>query len=57
MNQKSVEKIQTATKFILWFRHCLPQPFQQVVRPYLAQPYQLALEILDCCSGEEPMTV
>ncbi|MDZ4873573.1 MAG: hypothetical protein CLLPBCKN_002969 [Chroococcidiopsis cubana SAG 39.79] len=27
------------------------------MRPYLAQPYQLALEILDCCSGEEPMTV
>lgn len=57
MNQKSVEKIQAATKFLLWFRYCLPQAFQKAVRPYLAQPYQLALEILDCCSADEPVSV
>ncbi|MEP0933332.1 winged helix-turn-helix domain-containing protein [Leptolyngbya sp. NM2-A1] len=30
---------------------------QYQIRPYLAQPYQSALKVLDCCNTEHPMTV
>lgn len=49
MNQTSLEKIQAASTFLRYFRRCLPHNIQTIVRPYLDQPYQLALNILDCC--------
>lgn len=49
MNQNSLNKIRSSTKFLLWFRFVLPQKIQQIIRPYLDQPYRLALSILDCC--------
>jgi hypothetical protein len=57
MNQTSIDKIKSATPFLIWFRRCLPQPLQTQVRPYLDQPYQLALTILDCACGSQPLTV
>lgn len=47
MNAKSLAKIQAATSFLRWF--CM----QNRVRPYLDQPYQLALKLIDCCDGSE----
>ncbi|MFH7029638.1 MAG: hypothetical protein ACHBN1_30805 [Heteroscytonema crispum UTEX LB 1556] len=57
MYHKSVEKIKDATNFLIWFRHCLPQCAQIQMRPYLDQPYQLALKVLDCSIGLENSTV
>ncbi|MFW6357770.1 MAG: hypothetical protein ACOC0N_00930 [Chroococcales cyanobacterium] len=56
MNKSSVVKIQSAAEFLMWFRCTLPQPIQAMIRPYLDQPYQLALNVLDCCS-ETPQTI
>lgn len=56
MNQTSLEKIQAASTFLRDFRQCLPAPVQAMVRPYLDQPYQLALNILDCCEEAEGCT-
>lgn len=53
MNPKSLEKIQTATPFLKWFRQCFPESVQNRIRPYLDQPYQLALRLMDCCDGSE----
>ena len=53
MNQKSLEKIQAATSFLRWFRSCSPDSIQNQVRPYLDQPYQLALRLMDCCNSSE----
>jgi len=49
VNQTSLEKIQAAATFLHYFRRCLPSSIQAIVRPYLDQPYQLALNVLDCC--------
>ncbi|NJL61726.1 MAG: hypothetical protein HC903_07730 [Methylacidiphilales bacterium] len=35
----------------------LPQKIQQIIRPYLDQPYRLALGILDCCDRMDAATV
>ncbi|MDX2230310.1 MAG: helix-turn-helix domain-containing protein [Leptolyngbyaceae cyanobacterium bins.349] len=56
MNQTSLEKIQAAAVFLRYFRRCLPTNIQAIVRPYLDQPYQLALNILDCCDGPDGCT-
>lgn len=53
MNSKSLEKIQAATPFLKWFRQYFPQSVQSQIRPYLDQPYQLALNVMDCCNGSE----
>ena len=53
MNSKSLEKIQTATPFLKWFRSYFPSSIQNRIRPYLDQPYQLALRLMDCCDGSE----
>lgn len=53
MNPKSLEKIRAATAFLKWFRSYFPSSIQRRVRPYLDQPYQLALRLLDCCDGSE----
>lgn len=57
MHHTSLSKIESASAFLLWFRSSLPQDQQHQLRPYLAQPYQSALKVLDCCSTEQPMTV
>ncbi|KAM3094347.1 hypothetical protein ACKFKF_27575 [Phormidesmis sp. 146-12] len=57
MNKISTNKIKSATPFLLWFRRYLPQALQARVRPYLDQPYQLALNILDCCNPTQPIAV
>lgn len=56
MNQTSLAKIQTASTFLRYFRRCVPLPLQAQIRPYLDQPYQLALNILDCCEEMEGCT-
>lgn len=53
MNPKSLEKIQVAAPFLKWFRNYFPQWVQDRIRPYLDQPYQLALKVMDCCNGSE----
>ncbi|MEP0914875.1 hypothetical protein NDI45_28655 [Leptolyngbya sp. GB1-A1] len=53
MNPKSLAKIQAATPFLQWFRSCFPNAIQNRIRPYLDQPYQLALKLMDCCDGSE----
>lgn len=57
MNQTSIEKIQAATPFLKWFRRYLPIRLQNTIRPYLDQPYQMALAVLDRCSDTECRTV
>ncbi|BAZ42147.1 hypothetical protein NIES4101_81150 [Calothrix sp. NIES-4101] len=57
MNQNSLDKIRSSAKFILWFRSVLPSEIQQIIRPYLDQPYRLALNILDCCDRDNPITI
>ncbi len=56
MNQTSLAKIQTASTFLRYFRDCVPLPLQAQIRPYLDQPYQLALNILDCCEAIDGCT-
>lgn len=53
MNSKSLEKIQAAAPFLKWFRSYFPSSIQDRIRPYLDQPYQLALRLMDCCDGSE----
>lgn len=53
MNPKSLEKIRAATSFLRWFRSSCPDSIQHYLRPYLDQPYQLALRLMDCCDGSE----
>lgn len=57
MNNGSLEKIQSATQFLLWFHYVLPPRLQEFIRPYLAQPYQSALRVLECCSNHQPSSV
>lgn len=57
MNKTSTDKIKLAAPFLIWFRRCLPQSLQIKVRPYLDSPYQLALNVLDCCDSTRPLTV
>lgn len=57
MNKTSTDKIRSATQFLIWFRRCLPHNIQAQMHPYLDQPYQLALNILDCCSSTQPLGV
>jgi hypothetical protein len=57
MNKTSADKIKLAVPFFIWFRRCLPQNLQTEVRPYLDSPYQLALNILDCCDSSQPLKV
>lgn len=57
MHYTSLSKIESASSFLLWFRSNLPQEFQHCLRPYLAQPYQSALKVLDCCNSGCPVTV
>ncbi|MEA5569673.1 hypothetical protein [Calothrix sp. UHCC 0171] len=57
MNQNSLDKIRSSAKFILWFRSVLPSEIQQIIRPYLDQPYRLALNILDCCDRDNAITI
>ncbi|MCU0569611.1 MAG: HTH domain-containing protein [Oculatellaceae cyanobacterium Prado106] len=57
MNKTSTDKIRSAALFLIRFRRCLPQSVQSFVRPYLDQPYQLALKILDCCSATQATTL
>ncbi|WP_143467537.1 helix-turn-helix domain-containing protein [Leptolyngbya ohadii] len=57
MHHVSLNKIESASSFLLWFRSSLPQELQQQLRPYLAQPYQSALKVLECCSTDQPMTI
>lgn len=57
MNKTSTDKIKSATSFLIWFRRCLPQGLQAQIRSYLERPYQLALNVLDCCDSTRPLTV
>jgi hypothetical protein len=57
MNKTSTDKIKSATPFLIWFRQCSPQSLQAQVRPYLDRPYQLALNVLDCCDSPRPLKV
>jgi biotin operon repressor len=57
VNKVSIDKIKSATPFLIWFRRCLPESQQAQVRPFLDRPYQLALTILDCCEAAEPLPV
>lgn len=57
MNPKSLEKIRAATAFLRWFRSYFPISIQSRIRPYLDQPYQLALKLMDCCDGSEYRSV
>jgi hypothetical protein len=57
MNKTTTDKIKSATLFLIWFRRSLPQPLQARLRPYLDQPYQLALNVLDCCHSAQPLAV
>lgn len=57
MHHTSLSKIESASSFLLWFRSELAQDIQHQLRPYLAQPYQSALKVLDCCSTTHSMTV
>ncbi|HCF26800.1 MAG TPA: hypothetical protein DEV81_06240 [Cyanobacteria bacterium UBA11049] len=57
MNQRSLEKIRSATPFLLWFHCSVPQETQQVIRHYLDEPYQLALKLIECCSDSQPFTI
>lgn len=53
MNPKSLEKIRAAAAFLKWFRSYFPISIQSRIRPYLDQPYQLALKLMDCCDGSK----
>lgn len=57
MNKTSSDKIKSATVFLIWFCGYLPESIQAHVRPYLEQPYQLSLNILDCCTSTQPLLV
>lgn len=57
MNKTSTNKIKSVALFLIWFRHCLPQPLQDKIRPYLDSPYQLALKVIDCCDSARPLTI
>ncbi len=57
MNLKTLAKIEAATPFLLRFRNDVPEPMQQLIAPYLDQPYQLALKILDCCLDGSPISL
>ncbi|HEY9736647.1 MAG TPA: hypothetical protein V6D06_10205 [Trichocoleus sp.] len=57
MNKTSTDKIKLATPFLMWFRRGLPRSLQAKIRPYLERPYQLALNLLDCCDSPRPLTV
>jgi hypothetical protein len=57
MNKTSTNKIRSATPFLIWFLYSLSPEVQIQMRPYLDQPYQLALNILDCCSSTQLLTV
>lgn len=57
MHHTSLSKIESASSFLLWFRTSLPPDLQEQLRPYLAQPYQSALKVLDCCSSTHPITL
>jgi hypothetical protein len=57
VNKTSTDKITSATPFLIWFRRCLPARLQVRIRPFLDQPYQLALTVLDCCNPAQPLTV
>lgn len=56
VNFKSVEKIRNGANFLVWFRG-LPLNLQKQVLPHLAQPYQTALNLLDCCNQLEYYTL
>jgi hypothetical protein len=55
MHHTSLSKIESASSFLLWFRSELAQDVQHQLRPYLAQPYQSALKVLDSCSTTHSM--
>lgn len=57
MNKTSTDKIKSATPFLVWFRRCLPLSLQAQVRPHLDRPCQLALNILDWCEEDYPLTL
>lgn len=57
MNQTSLDKIKASAKFLIWFCYVLPRPLQQVLRPYLDQPYRLSLSILDYCGNANSLTI
>lgn len=57
VNKTSTDKITSATPFLNWFRRCLPAQLQVRIRPFLDQPYQLALTVIDCCNPTQPLAV
>ncbi|MGG6269018.1 hypothetical protein ACQ4M3_30800 [Leptolyngbya sp. AN03gr2] len=57
MNKTSTDKIRSATQFLVWFRRYLPDNLQAKVRPYLDEPYQLALKVLDVCHSGQRLRV
>jgi hypothetical protein len=57
LNKTSTDKIRSATQFLIWFRYDLPQSLQASVRPYLDEPYQLALNVLDVCHSSQWLRV
>jgi len=57
MHQTSLSKIELARPFLIWFRFNLPPDVHQQIRPYLAQPYQSALKVLDSCQPDQGITV
>lgn len=57
MYHKSLEKIKNATEFFIWYRQKLPKSVQMEIHPYLDQPYQLALKVLNCCCSVEYYTL
>lgn len=57
MNSTTLAKIEAAAPFLLQFRNEVPPHLQNLITPYLDQPYQLALKILDCCLDGTPVSL
>jgi transcription initiation factor IIE alpha subunit len=57
LNQRSEKKIQNAAKFLFLFRRILSPSIQSFIRPYLDEPYLLALAIIDCFTDDRTLTI
>lgn len=53
MNPKILEKIRAVAILLRWFRSYLLISAQNHIRPYLDQPYQLALKLMDGCNSSK----
>jgi transcription initiation factor IIE alpha subunit len=57
MNSKTLAKIKAAIPFLVRFRQDVPVPLQILIAPYLDQPYQLTLKVMDCCTEEKLVSI